>query len=450
MYYNKCMSTQLSDHFTYPRLIRFSLSPVFTLIFISIYSVIDGWFVSNLVSKDAFTALNLIYPFVSLLAAVAFMFGSGGSAIVAKTLGEGQQKKACGYFSMITLSLLATGLALTIAGLLCLPIIVKHLAHSRAVYDLCMVYGEINLVGLIFLMFQLYFQPMLIAAERPRMCLAITILCGLTNIVLDYISIAVWHWGIAGAGFASIFAEAIGTLIPVVYFLTTKKTILRFEKPLFERRTLRKTCFNGSSELVTNLSVSLVSILYNIQMLRLAGDNGVDAYGTVMYVDFIFAAILFGYCQSVAPLISYHYGAQNHKEMQNLFTKSLVIVVSVSIGLLMACNLFARQLSSVFVGYDQNLMELTVHGLHIYAVHFLFFGINVFASAFFTALNNGKISAFLSMVRTFFLQVAAVMVLPYFLQVDGVWSSVLFSEGLSLFLSVYFLWKYRHVYHYVV
>lgn len=442
------MKIQLSDHFTTSRLLRFVFPSIIMMIFTSIYGVVDGLFVSNYVGKTPFAAVNLIMPFLMIMGAVGFMFGTGGSAVVSQALGEGNPGKANQYFSMMVYIVIGSGIVLTLAGLLFLRPIAAAFGATGEMLDNCVVYGRIILCTLTAFMLQNVFQSFLVTAERPQLGLAVTVAAGVTNMALDFVFIAVFHWGIVGAAAATAASQLIGGFVPLVYFLRKNTSRLRLVKTRFNARILGKTCINGSSELMTNISMSLVNILYNFQLMRYIGEDGVAAYGIIMYVSFIFAAIFIGYSIGSAPIIGYHYGAGNHAELKGLFRKSLWLIALWNIVLTALAVLTAQPLAKIFVGYDADLTALTRRALCLYSLSFLAMGFNIFGSAFFTALGNGVVSAAISFLRTLVFQVAAVLVLPLFLGIDGIWLAIVAAELLALVVTVVFFVRKRDYYHY--
>lgn len=442
------MKIQLSDHFTTSRLLRFVFPSIIMMIFTSIYGVVDGLFVSNYVGKTPFAAVNLIMPFLMIMGAVGFMFGTGGSAVVSQALGEGKPDKANQYFSMMVYIVIGSGIVLTLAGLLFLRPIAAAFGATGEMLANCVVYGRIILCTLTAFMLQNVFQSFLVTAERPQLGLAVTVAAGVTNMALDFVFIAVFHWGIVGAAIATAASQLIGGFVPLIYFLRQNTSRLRLVKTRFNARILGKTCINGSSELMTNISMSLVNILYNFQLMRYIGEDGVAAYGIIMYVSFIFAAIFIGYSIGSAPIIGYHYGAGNHAELKGLFRKSLWLIALWNIVLTALAVLTAQPLAKIFVGYDADLTALTRRALCLYSLSFLSMGFNIFGSAFFTALGNGVVSAAISFLRTLLFQVAAVLVLPLFLGIDGIWLAIVAAELLALVVTVVFFVLKRDYYHY--
>lgn len=442
------MTIQLSDHFTYKRLIRFVLPSIIMMIFTSIYGVVDGLFVSNFAGKTPFAAVNLIMPFLILLGSLGFMFGTGGSAIIAQTLGEGKPQKANEYFSMILYAVIGCGLLLTIVGLLLLRPVAMAFGAQGAMLEYCVLYGRIILVTLIPFMMQNVFQSFFVTAEKPQLGLAITVLAGLTNMFLDFVFIALFDWGIVGAALATAISQIVGGIIPLFYFLMPNTSKLRLCKTKLNKAILLKTCINGSSELMTNVSMSLINILYNFQLMHYIGEDGIAAYGVIMYVNFIFAAIFIGYSIGSAPVISYHYGAGNYGELKGLYQKSLFLIALSDGFLTLSAIALSGPLVQIFVGYDDALATLTTHGFCLYSLSFLVMGFNIFGSAFFTALGNGLISALISFLRTLLFQIVAVMVMPLLFDLNGIWLAVVAAELMTLLMTIYFFVKNKIRYHY--
>jgi len=418
------------------------------MIFTSIYAVVDGLFVSNFVGKTPFAALNLIFPFVMILGGFGFMMGTGGSALVAKTLGEQDHRRANRYFTMMVVVTLIAGLILSLLGILFIRPISYFLGATETMIQDCVLYGRTLLIFNTAFMLQNVFQSFFVAAQKPKLGLMVTIAAGLTNMVLDALFIAVFHWGLAGAALATGLSQCVGGILPLIYFLRPNSSLLQLKKTRLEVPPIRKACINGASELMTNISSSLVSMLYNFQLIRFAGENGVAAYGVVMYVQFIFMAIFIGYTIGTGPIVSYHYGAGNEEELKNMLKKSLLFTILAGIFMLSLGYLLAPALSGVFVGYDPELYEMTVRALQIFAVSFVLSGINIFASAFFTALNNGGVSAAISFLRTLVFQVLAILLLPALLGIDGIWLSVAAAEVFASLVSMFFLFLKRKEYHY--
>lgn len=442
------MRIQLSDHFTYRRLLRFVVSPVLMMICNSLYGIVDGLFVSNLVGKTPFAAVNLIMPIMMGVAAIGFMLGTGGSALVAKTLGEGKRELANRYFSMIICSAAVLGLFFSMPGFIFIRSISIFLGAEGALLENCIIYGRILFAGETAFILQNVFQSFCSVAEKPEMTLKIAVAAGLTNVVLDFLFIAVFHWGIAGAALATAMGQVVGGIVPLLYFARKNNSLLQLGKPGFYGRPFLKACTNGSSEMVTNLSASAVNVLYNLQLMRFAGENGVAAYGIIMYVNFIFTGIFFGYAIGSAPITAYHYGAENHTELKNILKKSLTLVSCGGFFLTLLAELLVSPLVRIFASYDPELFAMTCHGFRLYAIAFLMIGISIWGSSFFTALGNGAVSAAISFLRTLIFEIGSVLILPIFLGIDGVWLSIVVAELMSVTATFLFLAAKKKQYHY--
>ena len=440
---------QLSDHFTYGRMIRFTLPSIFMMIFTSIYGIVDGFFVSNYAGAVPFAALNLAMPFIMILSTFGFMFGSGGTALVSMRLGMGEKKRANETFSLLTYVLLAVGVLLGILGALLAPRVCRLLGASDELLPYAVLYTRINMLSLPFFMLQRMFQSFMITAERPHLGLVITVISGCANMVLDWLFVGVFGWGLAGAAYATVVSEYVGGLIPLVFFLMPNGSQLRLGKTHFNWHDLAKANLNGSSESLSVAASSIIGMLYNLQLLRYAGTAGVAAYGVIMYENFVFTGLYFGYTMGISPVISFHYGAGNDDELKNLFKSSMKMALVASVVITVASELACRLLVSIFVGYNPQLMSLTVRGFRIYSIAFLFMGINTFGSGFFTALNNGAVSAIISMARSLVFQLIFIYLLPFLFGVDGLWLVIVGCEGLCLILTIYMLIRYRNRYHYI-
>ena len=443
------MTIQLSEHFTYKKIFRFALPSIVMMVFTSIYCVVDGTFVSNFVGKTPFAAVNLVWPFLMILGAFGFMIGTGGSALVAKTLGEDKKEDANRYFTMLITLVIILGLLLTILGLIVIRPLSSALGASGQMLEDCVTYGRTLVIFNTAFMLQSVFQSLFITAEKPRLGLIMTVIAGLTNMVLDALFIAVFKWGLVGAALATGLSQCIGGVLPLIYFMSSKNdTALKFVKTKLEGTVLLKACANGVSELMTTVSSSLVSMLYNFQLMRLAGQNGIAAYGAVMYVEFAFIAVFIGYSIGTAPIVSYHYGSENHNEVKNMLQKSFKIMSILGITMMVLAQILASPLAKVFVGYDKQLFDMTVHGFRLFSFYFILAGINIYASSFFTALNNGMISAIISFSRTLGFETLAVIILPIFLQLDGVWLAITVAEICAFVISISFLIAKKEKYHY--
>lgn len=443
------MKIQLSDHFTYGRLMRFVLPSVLMMLFSSMYSMVDGFFVSNYVGKTAFAAVNLVMPFAMGVSVIGFMLGTGGSAVVSKTLGEGRKEDANKYFSMFVYVAAVLGTILGILSITFMPQVVSLLGGEGELYDYGVLYGRVMMISTPGFILQLMFQSFFVVAEKPRLSLAITLTAGIANMVLDWLLVGVLGMGITGAALATVVSEFTGGLTPVVYFFTKNSSLLRLVKCRIYGKVLAQACGNGVSEMVTNLSSSIVNIVYNFQLMRIVGNDGVSAYGIIMYVNFAFMAVLLGYSIGSAPIVGYHYGAQNRDELKNMFRKGITFMAFAGIIITAAAEIFAGKVVGLFAGYDAELCAMTVKGFRIYAVAFLVMGMNVWASSFFTALSNGRVSAIISFARTFVFQIVMVIVLPMLFDLNGIWSSIVVAEALALIISAAELAKHGKEYGYL-
>ena len=444
------MAIKLSDHFTLRRLFKFVFPSIVMMVFTSIYGVVDGLFVSNFAGKEAFTAVNLIYPFIMVLGAVGFMIGTGGTAIVAKTLGEGDSKKAKEYFSFLVYATILFGTIIAIAGIALLKPMAQLLGAEGIMVDYCVIYGRIILLTKRpELNAQAIFQSFFVSAEKPQLGLFVTVAAGVTNIVLDYLLVGVLPFGLTGAAWATAISQCVGGIVPFLYFAFPNKSALKLTRTRVYPKVLIKTCSNGMSELLGNVSMSLVSMLYNFKLIEVAGNDGVAAFGVIMYLQFIFVSIFIGYAIGSAPIISYNYGAGNENELKGVFRKSLIVMVASGVVMTIASFLLSGALSKVFVGYDMELYNMTVRGFKLFSGAFLACGVNIFASSFFTALNNGVISAVLSVLRTVVFQVLFVLLLPMVWGLDGIWISSPMTEIFSAVAAVVFFVAMRKKYNYM-
>ena len=442
------MEINLSEHFTYKKLIRFTLPTIIMMIFTSIYGVVDGVFISNFVGSSAFASINLIMPVIMIIGTIGFMIGTGGSAIISKTLGEGKGKEANQQFSMLIYLEIILGIIFTTIAIIFLKPIARALGATPEMMNDCLVYGRILLVGMTAFILQNSFQSFMVVAEKPKFGLGISIAAGITNMVLDFVLIYVVKLGVAGAAIATVTSQVVGAVIPLVYFSRKNKTMLKLGKAKFDLATIVKTCTNGSSEMVTNLSMSLVNILFNMQLMEFAGPNGVSAYGIIMYVGFIFVGTYLGYSVGTAPIIGYHYGAGNKDELKSLLRKSLKLLGITAVVMTCLAEILAKPLASIFVGYDKDLLDLTINAIRLYSLSYILSWFNIFASSFFTALNNGFISALISFLRTLVFQVATILILPRIFGINGIWFSIASAEVLAIVVSVICIAMNRKKYEY--
>lgn len=434
------MAVHLNEHFTYKKLFKAVMSPIFMMIFTSIYSIVDGIFVSNFVGESAFAGINLVMPVLMILGGIGFMLGTGGSALVAKTLGEGNKEKANNIFSMIIYFTIIIGAIASFIGFIFIDDIVKLLGGTKATQETInnsILYGRILISVSFIFMLQNTFQSMFIVAEKPSLGFLVTVIAGITNMILDAIFILVFKWGLIGAAVATAISYTVGGILPFFYFLNKKNTsLLKLVKAKIDFKDILQACFNGSSELLSNISSSIVSMLFNMQLLNVAGDYGVSAYGVIMYLSFVFMAIFIGYSIGVAPITGYNYGAENYNELKNVLRKSLFIIGITSIAMFTITELFATPLSSIFTHGNEEFLKLTSNGMKLYGFTFLISGLNIFASSFFTSLNDGLISAIISISRTLVFQLLTILILPNLLGINGIWLSVVVAEILSLIVTI--------------
>ena len=442
------MKIQLSDHFTYSKLLRYTLPSIVMMVFTSIYGVVDGFFVSNFVGKTSFTAVNFIFPVLMILGAAGFMLGTGGGALIAKIMGEGKREEANRLFSLVIYTGIGCGTALAAVGLLLIRPIAAALGAQGHMLEDSVTYARIILLAIPAFVLQYEFQCLFSTAEKPALGLYVTVAAGVTNMVLDGVFVGVLRWGLEGAAAATAVSQCVGGVIPLVYFARPNSSLLRLGRTRFDGRALWKTCTNGVSELMSSISGSMVSMLYNAQLLKYAGEDGVAAYGVLMYVSLVFQAVFIGYAVGTAPVIGYHYGAQNHEELRGLRRRSTVVVAVFAGCMFAAAQLLGKPLSLLFVGYDAGLLELTARAFTIFSFCFLFSGFAIFGSSFFTALNNGLVSAAISFLRTLVFQVAAVLIFPLIWEVDGIWLSIVAAEALAVAVTAAFLWGMRKKYQY--
>lgn len=443
------MKIQLSDHFTYKRLLRFVFPSIVMMVFTSIYGVVDGFFVSNYAGKTAFAAVNLIMPFIMITSGLGFMFGTGGSALVSLKLGQKDEQNANRYFTMIVYATIIFGSILSIFGYIFTPQIAKLLGATDAMLQDCITYGRINMVFNVPFMLQNLFQAFFITAEKPKLGLYTTIGAGCANMILDFVFVGIFPWGVVGAAAATAISQCIGGIFPIIYFMRKNDSRLSLVKTNIEMDVVVRASSNGASELMSNISSSLISMLYNLQLMKYFGENGIATYGVLMYVQYVFVAIYLGYTIGSSPIISYHYGASNEKEIQNMFKKSYILIILSGILLTLVANLASGLIAKIFVGYDKELLQLTKYAFTLFSLMFAPASINIMTSAFFTALNNGKISALISFLRTLVFQSSTVLLLPLIIGKDGIWLSAMSAEICAIIVSIYCIFAFKEEYHYL-
>ena len=443
----------LSDHFTYRKIFRMTIAPILMMIFTSLYVVVDGLFIANFVGKDAYAGENLIFPIIMIIGGVGFMFGTGGSALSAKLLGEGKPKEANQVFSMLLVFTFLIGIIISIGGYFLIEVFANGMASitedaTDEMVKEAITYGKILIIGQAIFMLQNYFQSFLLVDENSRLGFIATLCAGIANIILDFLFIVIFKLGVAGAALGTISGYFVGAIIPFIHFIKNKKGLLQFKFTKFKARPILKSCFNGSSEFVNNISSSIVGIVFNMQLLKFMGQNGVAAYGTIAYVSFLFVSIFIGYSIGMAPVISYNYGAENHDELKNVLKKSLIIIFTMELFMVLISFTCARPLARLFSSGNMDLEELTVNALRICSLAFIFTGIGIFTSSFFTALNNGALSALNAFMRTLVFQIAFILLLPLIFGASGIWWAIIFADCAAFILAIACLiWK-RKQYHY--
>ena len=439
---------QLSDHFTYGKLIRFTLPTIATMIFSSIYGIVDGFFVSNFAGKTPFASLNLIFPYLMILGTIGFMFGTGGSALVSKTLGEGKQERAQRLFSLLIYFPAAVSVLLTVIGFFTMPGVARLLGADAQMLPYCVTYGRIVISTLPFFTMQMEFQEFFVTAEKPHLGFWVTLAAGCTNMALDALFVAGFSWGLSGAAWATAISQTVGGVIPIFYFARKNASLLRLRRTSFEGKVIAKASSNGFSEFLSSISMSLVGMLFNFQLMKYAGENGIAAYGTIMYIDMIFFSAFIGYASGTMPVIGFHYGAGNHEELHSLLKKGLILMIGAGCGMMLLAEVLSRPLALIFTSYDAELLAMTVRAFRIYATSFVVCGVAIFGSSFFTGLNNGLISALISFLRTIVFETTAVLLLPLLFGLDGIWYSIVLSRVLAMSVTILLLVKFRKRYHY--
>lgn len=442
------MEIRLSDHFTYKKLLKFTLPAIIMMVFTSLYGVVDGLFVTNFAGKTSLAAINFVYPVINILGTFGYMFGTGGSALVTKTMGEGDTDKANKLFSLFVYITTLLGVVFAVIGFSCLKPLLHALGAEGEMLSDAVLYGYILLAALPFWSLQFLFQIFFVSAEKPKLGLYVTLAAGFTNIIFDALLVGVFKYGIVGAAIATALSQLVGGAIPLIYFKLPNSSALKLTKTNIDYRAIGKASSNGLSEFVSGVANSLVGILFNTQLMKYAGENGVAAYGIMMYVSFIFIGIFFGYVNGSASLVGFNYGAKNYDELKNLRKKSINLMIISSIAMLVLSLSLSVPLSKIFAGYDKELYDLTLYGFKIFSISFVFSGIAIFGSSFFTALNNGVVSALLSFLRTVVYQVSCVLVFPLFFGIDGIWYSIVVAEALAFISTVICLLIFQKKYRY--
>ena len=447
------MHVALSEHFTYKNIVKITISPILMMIFTSLYTIVDGYFLSNYAGLDAYAGVNVIFPVIMVVGGMGFMFGAGGTALSSKELGEGNKLMASKVFTMMIKTVLIVGTLISVLGFVLIRPIAVALGNitngtTEAMVEEAITYGRILSLGQVLFMTQNLFQSYFMVDEKPRLGFIYTILAGVTNMVFDFILIGVFRLGVTGAAIATILGYAVGSIFPLIHFIGNEKGNIRLVKTKMMFRPILKSCTNGSSEFVSNISSSVVGMVFNIQLLRFYGQNGVSAYGTLMYVSFVFVSIYIGYSIGIAPVVGYNFGAKNKKELSNVLKRSLIMTTFFAIMMFLLGEFIGPLFAKLFLSSDEELLELSIHAFRLYSFHFVFCGFSLFISSFFTALNNGLISALLSFLRTLVFQVGFVLLLPLFMGKEGIWWSIIVCEVCSFLVAFGFLFAKRKKYGY--
>ena len=440
------MTIRLSDQFTYKKLLRYVLPTVVMMVFSSVYGVVDGLFVSNFAGKEPFAAINLIFPAIQIIAAFGFMLGTGGGALVGMRLGEGRRKEANELFSLLVIALFVLGVITSAITFVFAPQISRWLGAEGTLLTYSVRYTRITLISMPMFMLEYAFHTFFITAEKPKLGLAVTVLAGCMNIVLDFLLVGLLGMGLDGAAWATVASEVTGGLIPVIYFLRKNTSLLRLVRTKFRPALLIRSCVNGTADMLSGIASSVITMLFNYRLLGLAGTNGVAAYSAIMYIGWIFFAILHGYAVGSSPIVSYHYGEGDYAGVTDLLKKSLILNGIAGVLMVLTAEGVAAPFSRIFVGYDTELLAMTLHGVRIHAFGFLFLGISIFITSFFTAIGYGTISSVLSAMRSFIFPTAFVLILPGYFGITGVWLASPVTETLGVMIAVMLLVVYRKLY----
>lgn len=444
------MKIELSGHYSYSRILKTCIPSVLMILTTSVYSIVDGLFVSNFAGTTSFAALNIIWPAIATVAAFGLMFGTGGSALVAMVIGQDDRDRANGIFTMLIRAMLILGAVCgTLLFIFMRPVSI-WLGADEAMLPDCIRYGRILVCAMPAFMSQMAFNSFFMTAEKPQLGTLLTVICGITNIAFDALFIVVFGWGLTGAAIATVLGMAVGGIYPLYYFSSKKRntTKLKFVKADTDWHCIVRCCSNGLSEYVGNIALNIVSMCYNLQLMKLIGQDGVAVYGILMYIGYVYASVYIGYNIAVSPIVSFNYGAQNHDELKSLLRKSIVILLVAGTILTGLSEILSSPMAGIFVGYDPGLKALTARAIRIYMISFMICGLNMFVSAWFTALNNGIVSACAAFARTLVFEMGAIFILPLLLGLDGVWLAVDVADMLALVLAVILLSTFRKRYNY--
>lgn len=440
------MTNVLDRKISTASLLKFAAPTIFSMLLMEIFGIVDGLFVVRLIGTDALSAVNITFPIVLMSIALGMMFSSGGSALVSRRLGQKRERTARQNFSLIAVSAFVCGAVLAALGLAFLKPLLYFLGTNDALYGMCYEYARTTLMFVPVTIFACVFFMFYIARGKAGLGMIVTASAGLINVILDYVFIAVFDMGLFGAALATGIGYSASGVVGLLYFTFNRRGSLYLEKPKWDRFVLTKACFNGASEMVSNVSVCIITVLLNNIVMRLAGADGVAAITVVLYMQTSLMSVCFGYSMGISPLVSYNYGKRETARLQRTFAVSLRLIGLVSVGVFAFCNFATAGLVGLFVDEGTHVFDMAYKGLRLFSFTFLFMGLNVFASALFTALSNGKVSAVLSFCRTLVFVVGFLLVLPLYWQMTGVWLSMPLAEALSCLLSVYCFAKYKGVY----
>lgn len=440
------MNNQLAKTFDFAELMRFSVPTMVMMVFMSLYQTIDGIFISNLVGELGLTALNVVYPFTSVVIAVAVMLASGGGAVIALNMGQGRSREAKENFTLIVFFGILLSLLITLLGSVFLEQLIHFLGSTPRIDQLCRDYLWIMVLSAPLAVLQLLFQTFFVTAGKPRLGLLLTGLSGVANIVLDALFMGYWHMGVRGAAYATAVGYGISALYGLYYFSTHRHGQLYFIRPKLRWGVLKKSCLNGSSEMVNNMAVAVTTLLFNIVGLCYLQEEGVAAISIILYAQYVMTSVFMGYSTGVAPIFSYKYGAGDTAQIHRLFRLSMRFVTVLSLLVFLISFPLARPIALIFASHHPYVLSLAVYGFKLFAISFLFTGLNIFTSSLFTAFSNGLISGLLSLFRTFLLLTIALIVLPMKIGADGIWLAVPLAEGIAILFSLLALFCYRKVY----
>ncbi len=442
------MNTTISQKFTLTSLLKFALPTTIMMVVLSIYTLVDGVFVSNFVGELAFSAINIIFPFISLIFALGIMAATGGNALVANNLGQGDDEKARENFTLIVIFATGLGLLLMMVGIVFNKEIARLLGATPLIEEYARDYLSTLAPFIPLAIWMGFSQILFVTIGKPTLGLIATLVGGITNIIFDYLFIVVMNMGIKGAALGTGLGYSLPGLFFIYYFLFHRKNSLYFVKPRWRARVLLKTFTNGSSEFVANLATSITTFMFNLIILDLAGEQGVAAIGIILYAQFLLMSAFLGYAQGVAPIFSYAYGARDHLQLKKVFSISIRVIILFSLAIASFSYFASSSIVGIFVERQSQVFSLAKNGFSVFSLSFLFMGVNIFSSSLFTAFSNGKISASISFLRTLVFILGYLLFLPRFLGLPGVWLAIPLAEFTTMFFSISYLTIQRKKYHY--